>query len=242
MASTGNNGGDGTCAAHYLHQWGFSPEVWLIRPAAEIRSRAARRCYERIERTVTVHPRVPKPEELATMPLVLDALLGTGQSPPLRSPILEAVEAIRRSGAPVLSIDLPTGALDPKGLRPASTVALTVVKQEMNLETAGEIVVRDIGIPPDAWRRTGPGEFAFFPVPPAHAGRGRSARLVVIGGGPYSGAPALAALAALRSGVERATVLAPGGAAERVQGFSPNARRARVRSRQVPAHGRAGDP
>ncbi|MGI0155787.1 MAG: NAD(P)H-hydrate dehydratase, partial [Thermoplasmata archaeon] len=52
--------------------------------------------------------------------------------------------------------------------------------------------------------------------------RGRSGRLLVIGGGPYSGAPALTALAALRSGAERATVVAPRGAAERVQSFSPN--------------------
>jgi len=221
VASTGNNGGDGTCCAHYLHQWGFSPEVWIVRPVAEIRSRAARRCFERIERTVPVHLRVPRPEELATMPLVIDALLGTGQFVPIRGPVLEAVEAIRKSAAPVLSIDLPTGALDPNGLRPTTTVALTVAKREMNLETAGEIVVRDIGIPLEAWRRTGPGEFAFFPVPATRSGKGRTARLIVIGGGPYAGAPALAALAALRSGVERATVLAPRGAAEKVQGFSP---------------------
>jgi ADP-dependent NAD(P)H-hydrate dehydratase / NAD(P)H-hydrate epimerase len=221
VASTGNNGGDGTCCAHYLHQWGFSPEVWLVRPPSEIGSRAARRCYERIERTVPVHVRVPKADELATMPLVIDALLGTGQTAKLRSPIVEAVEAIQKSGAPVLSIDLPTGTLDPKGLRPVTTVALTVAKREMNPATAGEIVVRDIGIPLDAWRRTGPGEFAFFPLPSNPSERGRSARLIVIGGGPYAGAPALAALAALRSGAERATVLAPGGAAERVQGFSP---------------------
>ncbi len=221
VASTGNNGGDGTCCAHYLHQWGFSPEVWIVRPPAEIGSRAARRCFERIERTVPVHVRLPKPEELATMPLVIDALLGSGQSSALRSPIAEAVGAIQQSGAPVLSIDLPTGALDPNGLKPATTVALTAAKREMDPSTAGTVVVRDIGIPPDAWRRTGPGEFACFPLPTNPSERGRSARLIVIGGGPYAGAPALAALASLRSGAERATVLAPGGAAERVQGFSP---------------------
>ena len=81
----------------------------------------------------------------------------------------------------------------------------------MDPQTAGEVVTRDIGIPPDAWRRTGPGEFVFFRIPPPRSGKGRTARLIVIGGGPYSGAPALAGLAALRSGVERATVLAPVG-------------------------------
>jgi ADP-dependent NAD(P)H-hydrate dehydratase / NAD(P)H-hydrate epimerase len=222
VAGTGNNGGDGTCAAHYLQQWGYSPEVWLLRPPSEIHSRAARRCFDRIERRCPVHVRVPRPEELSTMPLVIDALLGTGQSEHLRGPVREAVDAMRASRAPVLSVDLPTGATDPDGLRPAWTVTLTVPKEELAAATPGELTVRDIGIPPAAWRRTGPGEFLFFRAPGIPDVRGRSGRLVVVGGGPYSGAPALAALAALRSGAERATVLAPEGAAERIQSFSPN--------------------
>jgi len=222
VAGTGNNGGDGLCAAFYLLQWGYAPEVWLLRPPAEIRSRAARRCFDRIERRCPIHFRTPKSEELATMPLVIDALLGTGQAGPLRSPVRDAVEAIRTSRAPVLAVDVPTGITDPLGLRPAWTVALMTLKDEMSPENSGEIVVRDIGIPEEAWRRTGPGEFLFFHAPDGKGDRGRTGRLVVIGGGPYSGAPALAGLAALRSGGERATVVAPAGAAERIQSFSPN--------------------
>ncbi len=222
VAGTGNNGGDGTCAAFYLQQWGYAPEVWLVRPPSEIRSRAALRCFERIEHRVPVHLRVPRSEELATMPLVLDALLGTGQSAHLRAPIREAVGAIRASRAPVLAIDLPTGVLDPDGLRPSWTVALTTVKTEMASVEAGQVTVRDIGLPAAAWQRTGPGEFLFFHPPDGRHDRGRSGRLVVVGGGPYAGAPALAGLAALRSGAERSSVLAPGGTAERIQSFSPN--------------------
>jgi len=165
---------------------------------------------------------VPRAEQLASMPLVVDALLGTGQSGLLRSPVGEAVAAIRGSGVPVLAIDLPTGTRAPDGIRASWTVALNAVKQEMDPETAGEVVVRDIGIPEEARRRTGPGEFAFFRAPTGATDRGRSARVVIVGGGPYAGAPTLAGLAALRSGAERATVFAPRGAAEIVQGFSPN--------------------
>jgi ADP-dependent NAD(P)H-hydrate dehydratase / NAD(P)H-hydrate epimerase len=222
VASTGNNGGDGTCAAFYLQQWGYSPEVWLVRPPSEIRSRAARRCFERVEHRVPIRSRIPRAEELATMPLVVDALLGTGQSTRMRSPVAEAVHAIRGSRAPVLSVDLPTGVLDPNGLRPSWTVTFTTVKEEMAPGTAGEVTVRDIGMPAAAWQRTGPGEFLFFHVPNGKTDRGRTGRVLVVGGGPYAGAPALAALAALRSGAERATVLAPEGAAESVQSFSPN--------------------
>jgi ADP-dependent NAD(P)H-hydrate dehydratase / NAD(P)H-hydrate epimerase len=222
VASTGNNGGDGTCAAFYLQQWGYSPEIWFVRPPSEIHSRAARRCYERIQHRCPLHMRVPRPEELSTIPLVIDALLGTGQSAPLRGPIREAVQSIRESRAPVLSIDLPTGVLDPEGLRPSWTVTLTTLKEDLARGAPGDVTIRDIGIPPESWRRTGPGEFQFFRVPTGRTDRGRTGRVVVIGGGPYAGAPALAGLAALRSGAERATVIAPEGAAERVQSFSPN--------------------
>ena len=222
VASSGNNGGDGTCAAYYLLQWGYSPEIWFVRPPSEIRSHSARRCFERVQNRCPFHVRVPRADELATLPLVIDALLGTGQSAALRGSIGEAVDAISASHAPVLSIDLPAGVLDPHGLHPSWTVTLTTPKADLAQGSPGEVTVRDIGIPVEAWRRTGPGEFRSFPLPDGRADRGRTGRLVVIGGGPYSGAPALAAMAALRSGAERATVLAPEGAAERIQTFSPN--------------------
>jgi ADP-dependent NAD(P)H-hydrate dehydratase / NAD(P)H-hydrate epimerase len=222
VASTGNNGGDGTCAAFYLLQWGFAPEVWLVRPPSEIRSQMARRCFERIEHRCPVHVGVPTAEQLRGMPLIVDALLGTGQSGPLRGPIRDAVAAIRASQSPVLAIDEPTGIGDPDGLRARWTVTLTAPKRDLTPERAGELVVREIGIPPEAWRRTGPGEFRFLPTLDPADTRGRRARIVVIGGGPYAGAPALAALAALRSGAERATVIAPERVAATIQSFSPN--------------------
>ncbi len=221
VVGAGNNGGDGTCAAHYLLEWGHRPELWLVRPPSQIYSHAARRCYERVAARLPVHVGVPTAEELSAFPLVLDALLGTGQTGVLRSPYSEAVRAIVASRVPTLAVDIPTGVRDPAGLVPTWTVTLTAPKSEMDVTRAGEVVVRDIGIPPTAWTETGPGEFLFFPTG-ALTTHGRRGRVVVIGGGPYAGAPALAALAALRSGAERATVLAPGGAAEQVQSFSPN--------------------
>ncbi len=222
LVGLGNNGGDAMAAGYYLSQWGYQPEAWLLRPAAEIRTRAARRCYERIERRGMVHPRPPRPEELAGLALVIDGLLGTGQTGPLRPPYREVVALVKASGAPILSIDVPTGISSPDGLHPRWTVALTAPKEGMDPANSGEIIVRDIGIPADAWLRTGPGEFHFLPRDRATQERGRSARVIVIGGGPYAGAPALAGLAALRSGAERATVLTPAGAALAVQSFSPN--------------------
>jgi hydroxyethylthiazole kinase-like uncharacterized protein yjeF len=222
IAGPGNNGGDGTCATHYLLEWGYRPELWMVRPTAQIRSSAARRCFERVAHRCPVHIGAPRPDELAPFPLVVDALLGTGQTGPLQPPFAEAVRAIQVSEAPVLSVDVPTGTADAQGLRPHRTVALAAPKAEFATGAPAEVTVRDIGIPDAAWQETGPGDFLFYRVAHDADSRGRTGRIVVIGGGPYAGAPALAALAALRAGAERATIFAPGGPAERIQSFSPN--------------------
>ncbi len=221
IAWTGNNGGDGFAAMHYLKQWGFSPDLWLLAPPGEIRSSPARRCFERIASTTRVRVGVPRPQELAGYSLLIDAMLGTGQRGEPRSPIREGVHALSASGIPVLSIDEPTGLGSPLAMHPQWTVALESVKEGMTRENSGEIIVRPIGIPPAAVHETGPGVFLFYPLPDSTARSPRSGRVLVIGGGPYTGAPALAALAILRAGAERAVVAAPQPAAGLIQSYSP---------------------
>ena len=222
VAGAGNNGGDGTCAAFYLAQWGHRPEVWLLRPPSEIGGGSARRCWERIQHRLPVRFGVPTDDDVRGARLILDAALGAGQSGELRSPYRETVEVVRRAHVPTLSIDVPTGVGTALSVRPDWTVALTTRKRGMTPDNSGEIVLRDIGIPAEAWQRTGPGEFLRYPDPRSRAERGRSARVLVVGGGPFAGAPALAALAALRSGAERATVVIPSPAAEAVRAMSPD--------------------
>ena len=199
---------------------GVAPEVWLVRPPSEIRSRPCRRLVDRIERHANVRQRVPRAEEATGQPLVMDALLVLVGL--LRGPYREAVEAIRQSGGP-LSIDMPTGLGNVDALRPKWTVALTVVKEGMTEANCGETILRDIGIPPEAWLRTGPWASSPFyarspPRESAHATPASSSSA----GDPMRVPLALAGLAALRSGAERATVLAPEPAATLVQLFNPN--------------------
>lgn len=222
LAGSGNNGGDATCAAFYLAQWGHKPEVWLLRPPSEIASAPARRCWERAEHHLVTHVGIPRVDDLRGAALAIDGALGAGQRGDLRSPYREAVDHLARAELPILSIDVPTGLGGSHALRPRWTVALTAPKTGMTTANSGEILVRDIGIPLDAWRETGPGEFLRYPDPRARADRGRSARVLVVGGGPFSGAPALAGMAALRSGVERVVVALPSPAAEAVRAMSPD--------------------
>lgn len=222
LAGSGNNGGDATCAAFYLAQWGHEPEVWLLKPPSEIAGASARRCWERAHHRLRTHVGVPRVEDLAGAALAVDGALGAGQSGELRSPYRETVDHLARAAVPTLSIDVPTGLGSAHAVAPRWTVALTSRKAGMTSANSGEILVRDIGIPAEAWEETGPGEFLRYPDTVTRRERGRSARVLVVGGGPFSGAPALAGLAALRSGAERAIVALPAPAADAVRAMSPD--------------------
>jgi NAD(P)H-hydrate epimerase len=217
LAGAGNNGGDGTAAVHFLRAAGRTPELWMVAGSAAIRSIAARRAFERVAGLGGAHQGVPTAGDLAGAALVVDAMLGTGQSGELREPYRASVAAVREARVPVLAVDLPTGFGGPDRLPVRWTVTLSAPKVGLDPSTAGEILVRPIGIPDAAFDRTGPGEFLAYPRPTS---RGRRARVAVVGGGPFSGAPALAALAALRAGAERATVFAPEPAASAIRALS----------------------
>jgi hydroxyethylthiazole kinase-like uncharacterized protein yjeF len=219
LAGAGNNGGDGCAVVHHLIRAGRHPQLWMVAGSAATRSIAARRWFDRVAGSGEVREGPPKTTDLTGTAVIVDAMLGTGQSGPLREPYLAAVDAAGASGAPVLSVDVPTGLGSPHPIHPRWTVTLSAPKVGLTASNSGTIVVRSIGIPEAAFDRTGPGDYLAYP---ASSPRGRSVRIAVIGGGPYAGAPALAALAALRAGAERATVLTPTPAADAVRGFSPN--------------------
>jgi ADP-dependent NAD(P)H-hydrate dehydratase / NAD(P)H-hydrate epimerase len=219
LAGAGNNGGDGTAAVHFLASSGRAPELWMVGGSGSIRSIAARRTFDRVAGSAGVHEGVPGTTDLVGAGLVVDAMLGTGQSGDLREPYRSAVQAVRAARVPVLAVDVPTGFGTPDAIRPEWTVTLSAPKVGLDRTTGGEVTVQAIGLPDAAFDRTGPGEYLAYPRP---SGRGRRARVAVVGGGPYSGAPALTALAALRAGAERATVYAPRPAADAIRAISPD--------------------
>lgn len=221
VCGLGNNGGDGLAAVTFLIAEGFQPRVWLLDDPTNIRTAAAFRRWELVKGLRYTRVGVPTAADLRSLPLVIDAMLGTGARGDLREPYRSAVREVAASGVPVLSIDLPTGLGTLTPLRAKWTVALEVGKQGMDDPSCGEVMVRSIGVPPEAHRETGPGEFALFPRPGPRTRKSDSGRVVVVGGGPYAGAPYLAGMAALRAGADMVFVLVPGGVANVVQGFSP---------------------
>lgn len=221
LCGLGNNGGDGLAAATFLAAEGYQPRVWLLDDPAKIRTAAALRRWELVKGLRYARVGVPTAGDLVELPLVIDAMLGTGGQGPPRAPYSEAIRAVSSSGVKVLSVDLPTGLGSDSVLEANWTVSLEVLKEGMEAHACGEVVVRSIGMPEQAHAATGIGEFVLYRAPAPSTQKSDSGRVVVIGGGPYAGAPCLAGLGALRSGADMVFVIVPEGVEQVVQSFSP---------------------
>jgi NAD(P)H-hydrate epimerase len=163
--------------------------------------------------------------------VVVDALLGIGLKGALRPPILQLVKHLNGMKAFCISVDVPTGINSDSGavLGDAVRADVTVTFHKMKLglrkakECAGEVVVKDIGLPHQFERFAGPGDvLAVRKMRPPEAHKGDFGRLLVVGGSEvFSGAPALVALAALRTGVDLAYVGAPHKTAQAISSMAP---------------------
>ncbi|MFB6283963.1 MAG: NAD(P)H-hydrate dehydratase, partial [Halobacteria archaeon] len=84
-----------------------------------------------------------------------------------------------------------------------------------------EVTLVDIGIPDAATRYVGEGDLDLIRRE-IDSHKGENGEILVVGGGPYTGAPALTSMAALRSGCDLVRVACPESVADRIQGYSPN--------------------
>lgn len=234
LAGPGNNGGDGLVAARHLYDWGAELLVYLPRG-----HRVAERLDEVRQREIPIVDGSEDPGLaqldgiLASADLVIDALLGIGQTRPLEGgePIAIALEKLgeaRRGFQPpkLVAVDVPTGmdadsgAIDPRTVTPDMTVTFGLPKVGMYQAPAsghlGRVQVIDIGIPKVAmeavalellstrWARSN------LPARPGEGNKGTFGRVLVVGGcSRYLGAVQLAATAAYRAGAGLVTVACP---------------------------------
>lgn len=225
----GNNGGDGLVVARLLVGLGWGVTVVLVASAGsgELRTELARSVYERLPREVSrlFWGQGPPPREvedgLQRATIAVDALLGSGLAGRLREPFATAVNLLNDSCKPVVSVDVPTGLGAEPIVRPVLTVTFAEAKEGMDPDNSGEIVEADIGFPHEAHDRCGPGEAQLWPRPDPGARKGDHGRVVIIGGGPYAGAPILAGLGAFRSGADLVYLLVPENVAEAAKAHMP---------------------
>src|ERR671917_823543 len=210
MVGPGNNGGDGLISARLLREAGH--EVDVIAPLALEGLAGVPRTN--LDRLPGAPPRPFDPAALVGSGAIVDALLGTGFEGVVREPLLGVIAAINDAGAPVIAADVPSGVNaatgEVEGLAVHANVTTTNHVPKIGLYVtpgarhAGEVRVVDIGIPcgaPEAGLVGLISRRVLRLVP----GRPRYAALrdtvVVVGGGRGStGAPAMAAEAAMRAG------------------------------------------
>lgn len=239
ICGLGNNGGDGFVTARYLSTMGYEVTVVLIGDPAQIRTEEARRNWRILEKLVTVRKFVVRYEEdlqvletlLQTCDLVVDALLGTGLRGPVKGLYGRVIELVNQYSRTVVSVDVPSGLCadtgEVMGCAVKATLTITMHKPKVGLEKrrdlCGEVVVVDIGIPREAELYVGPGDVRVLVPrwrPETHKGE-RGWVLVVGGSRDFSGAPALTALAALRTGADVVVVVVPEVIRDVVRSFSP---------------------
>jgi NAD(P)H-hydrate epimerase len=154
----GNNGGDGLAIARHLHNRRHRVEINLFTSVTEFEGDALTNWQ--VTRMMGLPAEPFSPQSLVAEPpaLVIDAVFGTGLSQPPRGGLLTSfVQALGRSGVPVLSVDVPSG-LDcdtgqPLGPCVRATRTVTFVAEKVGFAAAaageflGDVTIGDIGVP-----------------------------------------------------------------------------------------------
>ncbi len=161
LCGPGNNGGDGGVVARFLDSWGFGVKVvWFADPARLHGDAAAQWAIldrSGIDQTAWQNGPSTLDALLDGADWVVDALLGTGLTRPVEGILRDAIEAINRSGKPVLALDLPSG-LDadrgvPLGTAVKARMTATFVAPKLGFHApgasdyTGEVTVVEIGVP-----------------------------------------------------------------------------------------------
>ncbi len=246
IAGRGDKGGDGFVAARHLSRDEVKTTVILIGDSRNIRSIEARKNWkilENMESSVELIVFKDKfqedllEEKIIESDVIVDAILGTGIKGSLKPPITTIIEKInqaRLKGKYIVSIDIPTG-LDPNTgeiLGEAVMANLTITHHKLKRgltvgeanKYAGEITVSNIGIPLEAELFAGPGDVLIVEKkrkPISH--KGEYGRIIVVGGSvEYTGAPALTALAALKTGADVVKIMTPDRVADIIRSYTPN--------------------
>jgi ADP-dependent NAD(P)H-hydrate dehydratase / NAD(P)H-hydrate epimerase len=154
--------------------------------------------------------------------VVIDALLGTGLMGAPRDETSDVIEQINGAGVPVLAVDVPSGVNastgEVAGAAVRADVTVTMHGPKVGLAVApgrfhaGEVAVADIGLEAgETEHRLVTAEIlAAVPRRSARDNKYTAGHVLVVGGSRgMTGAPALAARAALRADVGYVTIAAP---------------------------------
>ncbi len=233
LMGKGGNGGDSLVASRYLASRGFSVDVLPAYSPSEILHPDTRYNYEVVKRIDSI--KIHKPGDLSPLDeadIIIDGLLGTGVRGEVRDPVKTyIVEANRAKAKLKVAIDAPSG-LDPDtgevhgvAFKADITVTFHDIKPGLRekVEYTGKVVVANIGVPREAYLYIGPGDVVHgIPKRPRDTHKGMAGKIMVVGGSyRFTGAPALAGLAALASGSDLVFIVSPDTIRSIIASYSP---------------------
>lgn len=224
FCGSGNNGGDGYVIASLARRAGKDVTVVHVGARDRLRGDARTAMEQAVAARVTMVDALDPAVTIdhagkVAADLVVDALLGTGLSGPVRADYLGAIEAVNAIGAPVLAIDIPSGLCADTGtqlgpaVRADATVSFIGLKRGLftgrGPALCGDVYFDDLRVPAAALARVPAraerldgslvGELLKPRDRDAH--KGRFGHVLVIGGDHgFAGAALLAAEAAARCG------------------------------------------
>jgi len=222
FCGSGNNGGDGIAAARMLAGRGFSVRAFLVGNREKLSKDAA--AMERRLNAVDLllEDYTGDSDQLAftaNAGVIIDAMLGTGLNNPVKGKYAEVISVINKAAVSVVAADIPSGISADTGeilgiaVEADETVTFGFPKIGQFIEPGcvkvGNLTVADIGILADKNIFKTCKVYAFAAAdaetavpkrnPLTH--KGRYGKLLILGGSVgYTGAPYLAAEAAVRSG------------------------------------------
>lgn len=231
VAGKGNNGGDGYVIARLLREYGWQVAIFVLARREEIGGDARSNLDLLGEMTVVFCPEEGMlghyGASLREATVIVDALLGTGLKSEVRGALAQAIELINAAGRPVVSVDIPSGIDSATGkvlgcaIKADMTVTFALAKcghvLYPGVEHAGRLLIVDIGIPAAVTEAAAGYDF----VDAAVVGRllyrrSRCAHkgdfghcLIVAGSTGKTGAAAMAANSAVRSGAGLVTLAVP---------------------------------
>ena len=227
LCGSGNNGGDGLVVARKIFSDGGQPHVLLLGDPARFKG-ASTLNWDMIQRLgidlIPFSTPAKVDELLATCDLVVDGILGTGLSKPVRGHYAEVITRVNAADRPVMSLDIPSGIHGDTGqvmgtaVRADLTVAFGLPKVGNILypgyHYGGRLYTTHIAFPPQLTRAAhltiALNEPPSLParLPWGHKGSFGDA-LFIAGAAGYYGAPCLAAMALLKAGGGYARLAAP---------------------------------